>query len=245
MPAEPLTRDRPIIKGRAALLIIDVQNGAFGPAEATSKPEFHAVATAHVIPNIGRLIDEFRRQRLEVIYTVIENLTQDGRDRSLDYKLSGFNIAKGSWEARIVDEIAPQGDEIVLPKTSSSVFNSTNLDYLLRNIGIEDVFVAGFLTDQCIDHVVKHGADLGYYMTCVHDACAAETEARHEAALSCFKGYCRMLYTDEVLLLAPPALNRPRHSGRRVPAARARRRERVPSACGGDRPRGRSARTTA
>ena len=132
-------------------------------------------------------------------------MTEDGRDRSLDYKLSGFNIAKGSWEARVVEDIAPVRDEIVLPKTSSSAFNSTNLDYLLRNIGIEDVFVVGFLTDQCIDHVIKDGADCGYYMSCVHDACAAETKARHEAALSGFKGYCRMLSTDAALRLVAQA----------------------------------------
>jgi nicotinamidase-related amidase len=202
---QPLTRDRPIRKGRAALLIIDVQNGTFGPAQKKSTPEFHAAASARVIPNIRRLLDAFRRARLEVIYTVIENLTEDGRDRSLDYKLSGFNIAKGSWEAQVVDTITPRGDEIVLPKTSSSAFASTNLDYLLQNIGIEDVFVAGFLTDQCIDHAVKDGADRGYYMNCVHDACAAETEARHESALSCFKGYCRMLATDDVLKLVAQA----------------------------------------
>jgi len=83
------------------------------------------------------------------------------------------------------------------------VFNSTNLDYLLRNIGIEDVFVTGHLTDQCIDHAVKDGADRGYYMTCVHDACAAETEARHAAALQCFNGYCRMLSTEEAVDLVP------------------------------------------
>ncbi len=205
MPAEPLTRDRSIVKGRAALLIVDVQNGTFGPTHEKSAPEFHAAASTRVIPNIRRLLDAFRHGRLEVTYTVIENLTEDARDRSLDYKLSGFNIAKGSWEARVIEEIAPQEDEIVLPKTSSSPFNSTNLDYLLRNIGIEDVFVVGFLTDQCIDHVIKDGADRGYYMTCVHDACAAETNARHEAALSCFKGYCRMLTTDEALKLVVKA----------------------------------------
>lgn len=203
MPSlDPLTRDRPIVKGRAALLIIDVQNGSFGAAAPTKPPELHA-ASARAIPNIRRLLDAFRRADLEIIYTVMENLTADGRDRSRDYKLSGINIAKGSWEARVVDDIAPQRDEIVLPKTSSSVFNSTTLDYLLRNIGIEDVFVVGFLTDQCIDHAVKDGADRGYYMTCVHDACAAETEALHQAALSCFKGYCRMLSTDEALNLVP------------------------------------------
>jgi nicotinamidase-related amidase len=202
---EPLTRDRPIAKGRAALLVIDVQNGTFGPAQAESKPEFHTLASTRVIPNIRRLLKAFRGGGLEVIYTVIENLTLDGRDRSLDYKLSGFNFAKGSWESRIVAEIAPQGDEIVLPKTSSSVFNSTTLDYFLRNIGIEDVFVTGFLTDQCVDHAIRDGADRGYYMNCVRDACTAHTESRHEAALEGFKGYCRTLPTEEVLKLAREA----------------------------------------
>ncbi len=193
------TRDRPIRPGRAALLVIDVQNGACNARHAESRPEFYAAAMGRVVPNIVRLLAAFRRARLEVIHTVIENLTADGRDRSLDYKLSGFFYAKGSWEAQPLAEVAPAGDEIVLPKTSSSVFNSTILDYLLRNVGIEDVFVTGFLTDQCIDHAVKDGADRGYYMTCVHDACMAETEARHMAALSCFRGYCRMIDTADAL----------------------------------------------
>jgi nicotinamidase-related amidase len=200
-----LTRDRAIRKGHAALLVIDVQNATYGPKDVSARPEFHAVATTRVIPNIGRLIEAFRSANFEVIYTVMENLTEDGRDRSLDYKLSGISIAKGSCEAKVIDAIAPARDEIVLPKTSSSVFSSTNLDYLLRNMGIEDVFVTGFLTDQCIDHAVKDGADRGYYMSCVHDACAAETEALHEAALQCFKGYCRMLSTDDAVALASAA----------------------------------------
>lgn len=203
VPPPTATRERPITKGRTALLIIDVQNGTRGPKEAERRPEFYKATALRVIPNISALLAAFRGAGLEVIYTVIENLTADGRDRSLDYKLSNMGFAKGSHEAQVVPEIEPLPDEIVLPKTSSSVFNSTNLDYLLRNIGIEDVFVTGYLTDQCIDHAVKDGSDRGYYMTCVHDACAAETEARHAAALQCFKGYCRTLSTKEVLDLFP------------------------------------------
>jgi nicotinamidase-related amidase len=205
MTTSPLavTRDRPIIKGRATLLVIDVQNGTCGPKEAEARPEFYKAAALRVIPNIAALLKSFRNAGLEVIYTVIEDLTADGRDRSLDYKLSNLGFPKGSHEAQVVSELAPLPDEIVLPKTSSSVFNSTNIDYLLRNMGIEDVFVAGYLTDQCIDHAVKDGADRGYYMTCVHDACAAETEARHAAALQCFKGYCRTLSTEDVVNLVP------------------------------------------
>lgn len=194
-----LTRDRPIMRGRAALLIIDVQNGTFSVNDKTERPAFYDAAASRVIPNIRKLLTAFRAARLEVIYTVIASLTEDGRDFSLDYKLSNLRFAKGSHEAQVRAELAPERDEIVLAKTSSSVFNSTNLDYLLRNIGIEDVFVTGFLTDQCIDHAVKDGADLGYYMSCVHDACAADTEARHQAALDCFRGYCRMISTAQLL----------------------------------------------
>ena len=197
--SDGLSRNRPISRGKVALLVIDVQNGTCGLGEAERRPELHAELTNRVVPNIESLLRAFRSARLEVIYTVIENLTEDGRDRSLDYKLSGMGFPRGSDEAQVIPALAPEDDELVLPKTSSSVFNSTVLDYVLRNIGIADVFVTGCLTDQCIDHAIKDGADRGYYMTCIHDACAAESEGRHQAALSCFRGYCRMLSTKEVL----------------------------------------------
>ena len=80
----------------------------------------------------GRLVP-----RAERIYTVIEALTADARDHSLDYKISGLRVTKGSWEAQVVDALEPLPDEIVLPKGSSSVFVSTNITYVLRNLGVE------------------------------------------------------------------------------------------------------------
>ena len=77
-------------------------------------------------------------------------------------------------------ELAPVGDEIMLPKTSSGIFNSTNVDYLLKNLGIRYLVVAGMLTDQCVDMTVRDGADRGYLVTCVSDACAAPTQERHD-----------------------------------------------------------------
>jgi nicotinamidase-related amidase len=133
------------------------------------------------------------------MYTVMENLTEDGRDRSLDYKLSKFWIAKGSWEGKVLDALKPARDDIVIPKTSSSVMNSTNIEYLLRNIGIDTLLVTGFLTDQCIDHTVRDAADRGFYPVCVTDGCATKSQERHDNALNLFKGYCRRMTTAEVL----------------------------------------------
>jgi ureidoacrylate peracid hydrolase len=85
-----------------------------------------------VIPNGKRLLSACRNAGVEVLFTTVECYTLDGRDRSLDYKVSGIFYAKGSWEAQVVDELKPLPNEIVIPKMSSSVFVSTNIAYVLR-----------------------------------------------------------------------------------------------------------------
>ncbi|MCP9839217.1 cysteine hydrolase [Synechococcus sp. J7-Johnson] len=203
-----------------ALLLVDIQNGTCGPAGPTgsagaiqpstlphppqpprpSRPHgFDAHFQATVLPRLEQALGYARSSGLEVIHTVIANLTADGRDRSLDYKRSGLGFAPGSWEARVIDALAPWPDELVLPKSSSSPFNSTSLDYLLRNIGITQLVVAGLLSDQCIDHTVKDAADRGYEVICLIDACMAESAERHRAAMSCFQGYCRQISVAEFI----------------------------------------------
>jgi len=193
-----LSRQQSIVAERTALLIIDAQNWTLDSADKPPRRVFDDAAAA-AVANVQRLLIAARTAGLEVVFTVVENLTADGRDRSLDYKLSGFFVAKGSRDAEVVAALAPGPDEMVIPKTSSSLFNSTNFDYLMRNIGIDTIAATGFLTDQCVDHTIRDGADRGYRMICVSDACATETETRHRAALAGFKGYCRTETTDRLI----------------------------------------------
>ncbi len=193
------SRSLPLVAARTGLLVIDVQNWVMDEASRQPRPEFYADARGTAIPNIARLLAAARGHGIEVIYTVMENLTEDGRDRSLDYKLSNFFIPRGSWDARVIDAVAQARDELVIPKTSSSLFNSTNFAYLARNIGLDTLAVTGFLTDQCVDHTIRDGADRGFHMICVSDACATDTRARHAAALAAFGGYCRTETTEGLL----------------------------------------------
>jgi nicotinamidase-related amidase len=195
----PFTRVRPFDAKRTCLLLVDAQNYTWSSEVARQLPYFDGRVREVVVPNLRRLIAAFRDTGAEVMYTVIENLTKDGRDRSLDHKICDYFVAKGSWEAKVLDALAPADDEIVLPKTSSGVFNSTNIEYLLRNIGIDTLVVTGFLTDQCVDMAVRDAADRGFYPVCVADACATHSQARHDSALSAFGGYCRTLTTAELL----------------------------------------------
>ena len=55
--------------------------------------------------------------------------------------------------------IAPVGDEIVLPKGSSSLWMSTNVGYLLRGMGMKQVVMVGALTDQCVESAIRDACD--------------------------------------------------------------------------------------
>ena len=208
----PLSRDIPIVPRRSALLYIDVQNynaradggeyqdEGLTPQQAEGKyAYFFKRLKEIVIPNMQRIQKACHRKGIEVLYTTIESMTKDGRDRSLDYKITGFNVPKGSWDAQVLDAIKPLDDEMQFPKTSSSVFISTNLNYILGNLGVDFLIVCGLLTDQCISSAVRDACDLGYLVTLVTDACATYSRQRHDTSLSHIKGYCRQRTTDEFL----------------------------------------------
>ena len=195
-------RQRAIEPERAAVLVIDLQKGEYNPEKIRGNPEnayLYERIRDVVIPNGQRLIAACRKAGLEIIYTTIECLTRDGRDRSLDYKVSGIFVPRGSWQAEVIDELRPEEDDIVIPKTSSSVFNSTNCEYVLRNLGIEYLVVMGILTDQCVESAVRDGCDRGFLMTLVDDACATHSAHRHREALHGFRGYCRIRTTGELI----------------------------------------------
>jgi nicotinamidase-related amidase len=205
------SREGPLHPGQSALLFIDVQNfcvrrdgGEFSgleDAEIADKYGYYFESLEKdAIPNMQRLQAGCRAAGIEVLYTTIESLTRDGRDRSLDYKITGFNVPRGSWDGKVIDEIAPAGDEIWLPKSSSSVFISTHIDYLLRNLGVRQLVIAGLLTDQCVESAVRDACDLGYLVTLATDACTTYSEARHKNTLRAIAGYCRQRTTEEVLV---------------------------------------------
>ena len=201
-------REAPIKLTNSALLFVDVQNYGLHPDGEMYKileennPDSFDYLKSQIPQNISnwqKLQTTFRKANIEVLYTVIESLTLDGRDRSLDYKITGFNIPKGSWNGRVIDEICPIKDEIVLPKTSSNVFVSTNIHYLLGNLSVKQLVVAGGLTDQCVDSAVRNACDLGYLVTVVTDACITLSKERHESSLRNNTGYCRQRTTEEVI----------------------------------------------
>lgn len=195
-----------------ALLVIDLQfldaapgHGVFADAAKSGVPieaqEYYFKRLDHVVlPNVRRLQDAFRDLKLEVIHTRIQSLTRNGRDRSVGHQRLGLHAAPGSKEAEFLPEVAPKGDELVINKTASGVFNATNIEYILRNMHIDSLYVCGVYTNECVSTTVRDACDRGFHTTLINDACATVTPELHNATISTVRDrYSRVMTADEVI----------------------------------------------
>jgi nicotinamidase-related amidase len=196
--------------GTTALLIVDMQRHSAHRDGAT----FQKVRTAGfedvargfgerldlIVPNIRRLQDAFRGAGLEVIHVRIASMTADGRDRGPSHKKLGHAAAPNSLDAEILPELAPAGDELVFNKTAGSVFCSTNIEYVLRNLGITTLVVTGIVTTGCVHTAVTDAADRGFHVILVEDGCGALVPEMHRASIRILRDvYAKILSSSEVL----------------------------------------------
>jgi nicotinamidase-related amidase len=133
-----------------ALLVVDVQRDV--------------VAGAHqrdaVVANIGRLVDQARREQVPVVWV----------------QHADAQLARGSDGWRIVPELAPGDAEPLIEKTYDDAFEDTTLEAVLADLGVGRLVVVGAQTDACIRSTL-HGAFVrGYDATLVGDAHTTEDQ---------------------------------------------------------------------
>ena len=199
-----------------ALLVIDVQNTYLErPDRATLSADeqrrfdnwtpFHERMHGKVIPSTVNLLAQFRARGIECLFARIACHTSDGRDRSLSQKMPGWNnllLPKGGLPSQIISELAPQGDEIEVTKTTDSALTGTNLRLILTNLGIKTVVCCGIFTDQCVSSTVRSLADESFAVVIAEDCCAAGSDELHHKELEIMNMiYGHVMSSAELLAL--------------------------------------------
>lgn len=163
---------------KPALLIIDMQNDFIRAGSDMQMP-----GGEHIIGNIRYVLDVFREQELPVFH-VVRVHRSDGSDveifRRELFKNKPFAV-EGTHGSEIIDELRPRKGEYVIRKNRMSAFMNTDLDLLLRSLGVTSVFVTGIQTPNCIRTTVFDAAAFGYQTLLVDDAVAARDPGVHKA----------------------------------------------------------------
>jgi nicotinamidase-related amidase len=203
----------------SALLIVDMQKGytnrgnVRGEWMRVNHPGAHDYFFDRldlVLANLVALVGRYREEALPVFHVTFGSERRDRRDmmlvahrrrpawaRSLD-DLEPFRV--GGSEHQIVDELTPHPGEFVFNKTGHSAFTSTPIDLVLRSIGARQLVVGGWSTDACVGLTARDGADRGFEVFLVEDACAAFTPQSHTAFMDNFSRlYGGVITTGHIL----------------------------------------------
>lgn len=189
----PEAPEPPFTPQRTALLTIDLQyldahpDGWMGrlardqgkPGHLQERWDF----IQEILPDVRRLQDACRAHGVEVIHIRVAYRTQDHRDGQSNLVGEAMSTHTDERDDDFLEEIAPVGDEIIIDKTSAGTFNSTAIDQVLRNLGVDSLWVTGIVTEGCVELTARDAADRGYHVTLVEDACASSTHEAHEDAL--------------------------------------------------------------
>jgi nicotinamidase-related amidase len=173
--------------GRTAIVAVDFQNDIVG-ADGAFAPMFRGeVERTNVISIATRLLDGARAARVKVVYSRAS--FQPGYPELVTNIPLLTSIAQygclidGSAGAAIIDPVAPHDGDVVLTHHRVSCFHGTELDVVLRGAGIDTVVLAGVATNLAVESTARAGADLGYRIIVVSDACSTTSETAHDASL--------------------------------------------------------------
>jgi ureidoacrylate peracid hydrolase len=161
----------------SALLVVDMQRFFLEP----DSPTFTCGGLA-ILPGVKRLIDAFRRARRPVIYS--QHVHHPG---DLDAGIMGWwwegKCLEGSPESAIHPEIAPLPGEKVVAKHRYSAFYNTDLETVLRVLKVEDLVMAGVMTNMCCESTTRDAYYRDYRVFFLADGTGSINEEMHLASL--------------------------------------------------------------
>lgn len=190
------------MRDHSAVVVIDMANDfvfAKGVIADAGGPEYQRRAQA-IIPRLRKLLEAAREAGVTVIYATDAHTAGD-----VELKKWPPHAMKGTWQAEIVPDLAPQAGDVVLEKTTYSPFASTALEQELERRGITTLYITGLHTDCCARHTSGDAFQKGYDMVWVSDALQAFTDEAHQAGLEYFKAWYatdpakQLKTTDEVV----------------------------------------------
>jgi len=172
-----------------AVVLIEYQNDFTSEGGALHGAVGDVMESTGMLENTRRLVEAARDAGATIVHAPITFAPGYGELAQHPYGIlkgvvDSTAFVKGEWGAEIVDSLAPQkGDVIVEGKRGLDTFATTNLDFILRARGITTIALGGFLTNCCVESMMRTGYEKGYQVITLSDCVAATSAEEHQNAI--------------------------------------------------------------
>ncbi|WP_034337673.1 cysteine hydrolase [Deinococcus misasensis] len=174
---------------KTALVLIEFQNDFTTPGGALHGAVEGVMQSSNMLENTRKLVEQARAQGVTIIHAPISFAPGYGELSPQPYGIlkgvvDNNAFVKGTWGAEITDDMKPEsGDIIIEGKRGLCAFSSTNLDFILRSRGLQNVALAGFLTNCCVESTMRSAYEKGFNVLTLTDCVAATSEEEQRVAI--------------------------------------------------------------
>jgi len=186
--------------GKSAVIVYNMQEG--NPSRKTIIPK--------IVPNVRKLIDAAHKRGRPVVYGQHISLPERYQPKYYAYWLRSLGNDVGEWSrkwvdgapgTKIIDDLKPAKQDLVIKKHVASLFVETNAEVVLRNRGVETLVLCGVTTEHGIESTARHGSFLGFMPAIVEDAVGSNRPRHHRYSLALMKDIfaCDVQKTDYVV----------------------------------------------
>lgn len=186
---------------KKALILIDFINGICG--KNSGSPAATILSENNVFDKVNKLLDQARKNEWLIIWIVV------GFDKnylSIPANAHMFNLAKenkrlqlGNDATKIIPELDYIDDELIIVKNAVNPFHATNLDHVLRNNGVDEIYLCGVATEIAIQSCTRDAHDRGYKVNVIADLCAGRVPEFHEASLKMLTIFASVIESSDLV----------------------------------------------
>jgi len=181
-------------RAKSALLIIDMQKFFLDP----ESPTFTCGGKA-IIPNLQKLIAEFRAKDRPVIYSCHVHHPSGMDAGIMKWWWEGMCI-EGSEESGIIDELAPESSEKTINKRRYSAFYNTDLETILRCLEVKDLVIGGIMTNMCCESTARDAFYRDFRVFFTADGTGSINEEMHcSSLLNLAFGFANIVKCDDIV----------------------------------------------
>lgn len=169
-----------------AVLVIDMQNGFVHPEGSVPTADRPLPNVDKVIAENAAMIAAAREAGLPIIYT--RHVWRDGLldappEVAAMFRPEDKPLVRGTWDADVCDELTPEPGDVIIDKNRFDAFLYTDLEVILRAMGVRRLLVSGVVTSICVESTVRSAQQRDFAVTVAAD-CTSAPEDQHEPALA-------------------------------------------------------------
>lgn len=160
------------------------------------------VAEEKIVDKVNTLLKRVRNNDFLVIWIIVafdKNYYEANINSPIFNKARKYQaLQRNTWGTELLSDLDYQESELIIYKNALNPLYATNLDHILKNQQVDEVYIAGVSTEMAIQSCTRDAHDRGYKVNILSDCCASSNLEYHNSSLAMLGNMANIIKSNQI-----------------------------------------------